>query len=370
MMRILFLWQYYDNYIRQFYARRPGLAQRSYQEQQKALLDDYFGWPGYLVRALRALDYEADILFANVQPLQSAWGSEHNFPFDPKQPNLLVKQQISIYRPDVLFMGPWYLDNADLLKRIRSSCGRIFVWIASPLKVKPAREWIDCVLTSFPHFVEQFQEQGVTAELFQPACFDPAILQALPALERDIPVSFVGGLSPAIFNRRIQTLNHVARHIPLQVWGYGLSGRPPRHPRRFIAYLTWLFRTWPLRRGYRGEIYGLDMYRVMCRSRITLNAHIDVADGVASNMRLFEATGCGALLLTEASPDLARYYEPEQEVITYATPADLVDKIKYYLDHDAEREAISKAGQERTLHCHTGQVRARELLDVFRRYPV
>ena len=369
-MRILFLWQYYNQYIRQFYARRPELAQCSYLAQQTALLDDYFGWPGYLVRALRALDHEADILFANAQPLQSAWGREQGFAFDPAQPDLLVEHQIRRYCPNVLFAGPWYLDQADLLQRVHPFCDRVFVWIASPLKVKPAKGWIDCVLTSFPHFVQQFQEQGVTAELFQPACFDPAILQALPAVERDIPVSFVGGLSPAIFKRRVQTLNHVARHIPLQVWGYGLSGRLPRHPRRFITYLTWLFRTGPLRRGYQGEVYGLDTYRVMCRSRITLNVHVDAAEGVASNMRLFEATGCGTLLLTDASPYLARYYESEQEVVTYSSSADLVDKIKYYLDHDAEREAISKAGQERTLRCHTGQVRARELLDVFRRYPV
>jgi hypothetical protein len=80
-VRILFLWQYYDRYIRQFYARRPGLPQRSYLEQHMVLLDDYFGWPGYLVRALGTLGHKADIIYGNVEPLQAAWAREHDVPY-------------------------------------------------------------------------------------------------------------------------------------------------------------------------------------------------------------------------------------------------------------------------------------------------
>jgi spore maturation protein CgeB len=77
-------------------------------------------------------------------------------------------------------------------------------------------------------------------------------------------------------------------------------------------------------------------------------------------MRLFEATGAGAMLITEAAPNLADYFEPGREVATYDGPADLMEKLRHYLEHDRERIAIATAGQQRTLRDHTyAQVMAR-----------
>ena len=362
-MRILFLWKYYEQYIRRFYARRPRLSDSSHFEQQTALLDDYFGWPGYLVRALTKLNHEAEIVFANVQPLQAAWARENNVAFASEDG--LVAEQIRHFQPEVLFMGPWYMGNANLLRVIRPLTGRIFIWIASPMRESPAREWIDCILTSFPHYVSLFQEGNVPVKFFQPACFDPAIIDVLPQVDRDIPVSFVGGLAPASFTRRIDVLSQIARQVPLRAWGYGLPSLPPRNPALWRSHMLRLFRTLPLHRVYHGEVYGLDTYRVFGRSQITLNVHIDVAEGVASNMRLFETTGCGALLITEASPFLSHYYVPGREVETYQSIDELLEKIRFYLSHESERQAISKAGQARTLAQHSAQARASELLDCF-----
>jgi len=44
-------------------------------------------------------------------------------------------------------------------------------------------------------------------------------------------------------------------------------------------------------------------------------------------MRLFEATGSGALLLTDYSDSLNIYFEPEKEVITFKTIEEAVDKV-------------------------------------------
>src|SRR5205814_3328492 len=55
----------------------------------------------------------------------------------------------------------------------------------------------------------------------------------------------------------------------------------------------------PLHRCYQGEVWGVDMYQVLQRSRITLNSHIDMAGNEAGNVRLFESTGVGTFLLTE-----------------------------------------------------------------------
>jgi spore maturation protein CgeB len=95
------------------------------------------------------------------------------------------------------------------------------------------------------------------------------------------------------------------------------------------------------------------MYEVLARSRIVINRHGPVAAGYANNMRLFEATGAGAMLVTEAAPNLPDYFEPGREVVTYEGPDELIEKLRYYLEHDEERKRIAAAGQGRTLRDHT-----------------
>jgi spore maturation protein CgeB len=95
----------------------------------------------------------------------------------------------------------------------------------------------------------------------------------------------------------------------------------------------------------------------MLQSYITINRHIDVAGEYANNMRLFEATGCGALLFTDNKKNLNDIFVEGKEVIAYTSSSDLIDKIQYFFSHRQEGEAIAKAGQARTLKDHTYTIR-------------
>ena len=141
-------------------------------------------------------------------------------------------------------------------------------------------------------------------------------------------------------------LEQAAGELPIDFWGYGAETLPADSP---------------IRERYRGEAWGLDMYRLLSRSAVALNRHIDAAEGFANNMRLYEATGVGALLLTDGGRNLSDLFEPGSEIETYATEAELVDKLRHYLAAADERAAIAAAGHERTLRDHTYAVRMREL---------
>jgi spore maturation protein CgeB len=67
----------------------------------------------------------------------------------------------------------------------------------------------------------------------------------------------------------------------------------------------------------------------------------------------FEVPGAGGFLLTSATDDLSDYYAPGREVAVYTTVDDLVDRVRHYLAHDEEREAIRAAGYARTPREHT-----------------
>lgn len=80
--------------------------------------------------------------------------------------------------------------------------------------------------------------------------------------------------------------------------------------------------------------------------------------------RNFEVPGSGGFLLTSPVEDLDRYYAPEREISLFADDRQLVERIRYYLDHEDERTAIAQAGYQRTLSEHTYVHRFRE---IFRR---
>jgi hypothetical protein len=111
----------------------------------------------------------------------------------------------------------------------------------------------------------------------------------------------------------------------------------------------------------RPALFGLDLYRLLRRSRVTFNAHGESALGTADNLRLFQATGVGACLLTDAARNLGDLFEPDREVVTWASPEECVEKARYLLAHEEERRAIASAGQRRALREHTALERAREV---------
>jgi hypothetical protein len=65
--------------------------------------------------------------------------------------------------------------------------------------------------------------------------------------------------------------------------------------------------------------------------------------------RLIEVPLSGGFLLTEWMPDLDHYLKIGEECAVFYSKEDLVEKIKYYLAHDEERERIAKNGHERAM---------------------
>lgn len=69
--------------------------------------------------------------------------------------------------------------------------------------------------------------------------------------------------------------------------------------------------------------------------------------------RHFEISACGTMQISEDGDVLTKLYLPDKEIVIYSGTDDLIKKVKQYLIHDEEREAIAKAGYERTMREHT-----------------
>jgi spore maturation protein CgeB len=77
--------------------------------------------------------------------------------------------------------------------------------------------------------------------------------------------------------------------------------------------------------------------------------------------RSFEIPVCGTMQITQDADNLQEYYTPGKEIVLYESIPDLIEKAKYYLVHDKEREAIARAGYERTIREDTAEIRFGEL---------
>ncbi|MCU1279094.1 MAG: glycosyl transferase group 1 family protein [bacterium] len=369
-MKILFVDTYYPSFLSDYY-RRGDFANLAYAEQRSGLLASCFGIADYYSRHLATIGVESEELIANCAPLQLQWAREQGMRHalaalpprwaqSPLAGRLIaltrtllpiLAEQIRRARPDVLYMHDLSLVPPTLLASLRPSVKLIVGQIASPLPPPDFLAPYDLILTSFPHFVERLRQTGLAAEYFRLG-FEPSVLERVGAQATRYACTFVGGISRE-HTHGTAFLEYAARHADVEFFGYGAEALPADSP---------------IRARHRGPVWALDMYGVLAQSELTLNRHVNVAEGYANNMRLFEATGMGTMLLTDRKSNLGELFEVGKEVVAYGSAEEAVEQIRYYSAHPAERDAIARAGQLRTLRDHTYERRMIELRDILERH--
>jgi hypothetical protein len=370
-MKIVIVDTYYAAFLSLVYQAESGLADLPYAAQQAAMLDQCFGTSDFYSRHLNAMGHEARDLIVNCVPLQTAWAREngvlysalamkvpHRFfriPFvGPRLAALpglveIATAQIEAVRPEVLYCQDLSFFPPAVLRRLRREgiVKLVVGQIACPLPPDDFLRGYDLILTSFPHFVPRLRALGVASEYFRIG-FDTRVLEKLGSVPKDVDASFVGGISRH-HRKAVPVLEYMARETPMQFFGYGADG---------------LDADSPIRSRHHGEVWGVDMYRALARSRVTLNRHIDVAENNANNMRLYEATGVGSLLITDRKDNLGEIFEIGKEVVTYGSQEEAARLVRYYLANPDEARAIAQAGQARTLREHTYERRMQELVPI------
>jgi len=367
-VKICQLWSFYDVYLKYFYERNPQVASLDYRSQLRCLLKDYAAWPAAMSEQLAETGHQVEFIIVNAKPLQQAWAREQNIPFSDDWQYRLPELQIESFKPDILWISSMFGYYGEFLRRVRKHCSLVFSWIACAFPDSLDLDPVDCVITSHQNLLEAFKLRGKASEKLLPS-FNPAILDAIGTPEkRDIEASFIGGVSE-FHRKRLAILSKLIGRTNILLWGYGYDSPPPvGGVRSFLRRLRYDQFISKCSGRLRDDAWGLDLYRVLSRSRMTIDVHVDIANGVAGNMRLFEATGCGALLFTESAVNLSDMFEPGREVIVYRDASDLIDKMQYYAKHPDECRAIGMAGQQRTLSEHNTARRCGQLLDIFNRY--
>ena len=122
--------------------------------------------------------------------------------------------------------------------------------------------------------------------------------------------------------------------------------------------------------------YILDISRIY-HDCVISNIHYKIADihgeGIKNDgidwssfsgaKRNFEITGIGTALLTSYQNNLQELFN-EDEILTFKTKEECLEKINLYLTQPDKLSTIAKAGQQKTLKEHTFKKRAEDLIDL------
>jgi spore maturation protein CgeB len=204
----------------------------------------------------------------------------------------------------------------------------------------------DHVFTASEKAMDMYKEIGCSRVHFLPFACEPTVHRklSLPGesdKQKGLGVVFVG-----TYTRRRAKLIKVLEKAGVKVEVYGPYWR----------YFKW-------GNNVHDGVYGPEMVKVFNSAKVVLNIHMEDDLPYKANMRTFEATGCGAFLVTDYVYGLERMFEIDEELVVYVDEGELLKLVKYYLHAEEEREIISKRAQEKARNKHTYEKRVIELLN-------
>ena len=387
----------FRSYLRKF--DDPCYEGLSYQELKEILEWDGVFHAGSWSYYLNRLGYEADEIYSTVRPLQMKWADAHSFKCDGRNwKREIAVEQIKAYKPEIVLSSDW---DMSLVKAVRSevpSVKLVLGWIGSYIPAFDGWRDCDCILSPAPEAVHHLNKNGFRA-LHLNHGFDVRLLERTKAKAQSFDFTFSGAflLTPGTHRNRVEIVDGIIRRfrdIRLGIFTderqskehlekYSGTGMRSTIKRKIKVYLGltskeerfgWTQETGINKAAIRrilahnlGEVYGIDMLGVLQQSKIAFNSHANSSPTHASNLRLFEATGSGACVLTDWKDNLNELFEPDSEVATYRSAEEAVNKVGYLMRHENERKTIAEQGQRRTLRDHTLDVRAEELDTIIRK---
>jgi spore maturation protein CgeB len=163
----------------------------------------------------------------------------------------------------------------------------------------------------------------------------------------DQPVDPVNLLAEkAASEKRLTYLSQLGRYS-LKVWGDEGWKRLESEGLRYM--------------GYAGHKYEINKIYSASTINIDIN-RLYQADMV--NMRVFDIMACGGFVIAEHSEDLKELFEIDDEVVTFRTFGELLEKVDYYLSNTDKAREISYRGMTAVRERHTIQNRVKHMLSI------
>tara|TARA_B100001564_G_C20651445_1_gene677038 strand:+ start:493 stop:1617 length:1125 start_codon:yes stop_codon:yes gene_type:complete len=341
-----------------------SLDNLKYNELLKEFFQYKYSWSNTIKNSFKT--YDVEIVVGNSYQLQSLWFKEF---FSKKKnkfdKNLILKEQINFFKPGVvLFQNiKTFVEMHEFIKQkniksiVYDGVGHNLEFVA-----KNANIIFSCLNSSINYY-QQFTNKC----LYLPHGFDETI--NFETKSRDNLI-FIGQVSNKDHFNRAIFLDSINNKFKIKLW----LGKKPGFLRllKNIIYniflkknlflcIKYLFSLNRLYKNNLGNLYGIDMYKELNKSLITINYHIDKVGDEAANMRIFESTGSGICLLTENKKNLKNFFDIDKEVVVFNNTDEAISKIDFFLKNKNSALKIGMKAKEKTLIAHKISDRWKEL---------
>lgn len=262
-----------------------------------------------------------------------------------------VWQVYETFEPDLVVDFSSYFLETSVLKKMNRS--KNIIWIYDSVKrlphLKNKYEYYDYVYYFEGSDSAYFDKNGIKSS-FLPLCADDKVYHPVNE-KKNIDISFVGNLS----DQRIRFLLNIKENFPESV--FKVYGRVP-------LFYTKLNPNGKSVKKYSDMflnqyIAPQDANKLYAKSKICINVH-NGQTKFGANMRLFEIMAAKGFQIVDHNDYIASQFE--NCVVTYRNENELIDIIKYYLEHDDERNVISEAGYRKVFESELFYHRAKQII--------
>lgn len=354
----------YDQYLRGFYKIHSDIDKLSYDELFAMIANDDFAESDFIHRQLNKMGIESKVIFCNNRNLQDKW---HSVQKDISYFGILLLQ-IKDFAPDVILISDMCFFSSEETAAIKGCMGDGKVKLVgfhftelNDAFWKDASLY-DQIYTGNKACLCLMKNRGLPAYLLRHA-FEASILDDIPRYERKDAVCFLGSIfvGKELHSNRLDMLDAIMRsNLPYVFYGniYGSIQEiiSRKDERKYLGIIAEIAKYMEM------GVFGREYYKVMGQYGICLNLHAPCAGYGAGNMKMFEATGMGACLLTDYRSENAELFDIANEIVVYDSFEDMAEKAKWLLDNPGKAREIALAGQKRTLAEYTYKNKA-ECLD-------
>lgn len=344
MIKIFRANRVYSGLLSDIYRKHPEAADMDFEKQMNWFYDFCINesryWKDYLVASGQ---FQIMEVITNASHLQTRWAQSRKL--HTSNPDEILMAQIEEFRPDVIYDNTRSNFTPAVRKQLKKKYPglKFIAWDGLPVGSIDYFEGTDLLFSYLPYLAAKYEARGIkTAQI--PFGFEPGVLSKIPAYTQRYSTTFIGSIEYNIHAKRIQFLKSIQKNYPIDMWVGKLNLKKVLLGMKQLRFKE-IISSLGLKAKSHGSLFGLDYYKILQASDITLN--IQEHEG-AGNIRYVEATGCGTCLLTDWKPDILDYYTPDSEIVTYKTMDEAIDKIKYLLQHETERKKIALAGQQKT----------------------
>ena len=257
-----------------------------------------------------------------------------------------IRQKVESGKYDIIWIDKGIFIEAKTLQYIKQVKPHFVIVGYSPDNMAERHNQSQLFLDSFPYYdyyittksytIDKLKQMGCRNILFVNNAYEDSFHHPYELSEEERKrlggkVGFIGAWE----EERCRSILYLTEHgIPVRVWGGG----------KWILYKD----KYPNLIIEDKGLYTEDYNKALSAFNISL-CFLRKMNHDQQTTRTMEIPACGSLLMAERTPEHEQLFEDGKEAVFFSSDEELLDRCRYYLQHDEERQQIARAGRERCL---------------------